>query len=307
MRKTKKGKSKFRIISLMIVVIAFAYIINLALNGESLVPSLKVAPDSAFSIPLDNLHSSNAILIQLDNNSILMQKNSRQKIYPASLTKIMTAIVAIEKLPDLQESIVLSNSMFPELYKSDASMAGFQPGEKVRAIDLLYGVMLPSGAESCIGLAEYIAGSEQSFVEMMNQKAMVLGLKNTHFTNTTGLHNYKHYTTVEDLSIILIYALQNNTFRDIFTASIYSTTPTNKNPGGITFVNTMFKNMESPLINDGKILGGKTGYTEEAGLCLASLAQKDGREYILVTAGSKGNHESEQYNIVDAYTVYNKL
>jgi D-alanyl-D-alanine carboxypeptidase (penicillin-binding protein 5/6) len=302
----------------MIVIIIFTYKSEIALNSQELlrkidgnnagsIPLLTTASDSAGFIPLDKLHSPNAILVQLGNNSILMQKNSRQKIYPASLTKLMTTIVAIEKLPNLQENIVLPNSMFQDLQKADASMAGFKTGEKVRTIDLLYGVMLPSGSECCIGLADHIAGSEQKFVEIMNQKAVLLGMSNTHFTNSTGLQDDNHYTTVKDLSILLSYALQNNTFRGIFTASRYSTAPTNKHPDGITFQNTMFKKIKSPVISGGNILGGKTGYTDEAGLCLASLAQKDGREYILVTAGAKGNHESEQYNIEDAYTVYNQL
>lgn len=203
--------------------------------------------------------------------------------------------------------INLPNSLFGELYKADASLAGFKPDERVHAIDLLYGVMLPSGAECCIGLVDHIAGSEQKFVQLMNQKAAELGMSNTHFTNSTGLQENNHYTTVKDLSILLSYALQDKTFRDIFTASHYSTAPTNKHRAGITFQNTMLKNQKSPLITGGKILGGKTGYTEEAGLCLASLAQKDGKEYIPVTAGAKGNHESEQYNIDDAFNVYNKI
>ena len=170
------------------------------------------------------------------------------------------------------QSELLPNSMFQKLFKADASMAGFKPDEKVRAIDLLYGVMLPSGAECCIGLADHIAGSEQKFVELMNLKAVALGMNNTHFTNSTGLQDDNHYTTVKDLSILLSYALQNTTFRDIFTASRYSITPTNKHPNGITFQNTMFKNITNPVVDGGKILGGKTEYTVEAGLCLASLA-----------------------------------
>lgn len=253
------------------------------------------------------LHSPNAILLRLDNHKVLMEKNSDQKIYPASLTKIMTAVVAIEQLNDLQENIQLPNSMFQELYKADASMAGFLPGEEVRAADLLYGVMLPSGAECCIGLAEHIAGSESGFVSLMNKKADSLKMNNTHFTNTTGLHDDNHYTTVKDLSVLLSYALKNKTFKEIFTSSRYSTAPTNKHPGGITFKSTMFKNLESPVFEGGSILGGKTGYTVKAGLCLASLAEKNGKEYILVTAGARGDHESEQYNIEDAYAVYSGL
>lgn len=267
----------------------------------------KIEADSARSISPYELNSHNGILIRLKDNAILMQKNSEEKIYPASLTKIMTAIIAIENLPNLKEEIRLTNSTFRGLYEADASMTGFQPGEKVRAIDLLYGIMLPSGAESCIGLAEQIGGSEQGFVKMMNQKGESLGMNNTYFENATGLHNQNHYTTVKDLAILLSYALQNDTFREIFTSSRYSTPPTNKHPDGITFYSTMFGELNNQNIIDGEILGGKTGYTKEAGLCLASLAKVGREEYIFISAGAKGDHHSEQYNITDALAVYNSM
>ena len=265
------------------------------------------ATDSRDMISADGLNSPNAILIRLEDNTILMRKNSEQRIYPASLTKIMTALVAIEELNDLDKEVELPDYIFKELYKADASMAGFVSGERVRAIDLLYGEMLPSGAECCTGLAIYISGSEQKFTELMNKKASELGMKDTHFTNSTGLQDEKHYTTVKDMAKLLSYALENDVFREIFTASRHSTQPTNKHPGGITFYSTMFKNIKDPGTEDGRILGGKTGYTAEAGLCLASLAHVGRQEYILVTAGAKGDHETEQYNIDDAYYVYNKL
>jgi D-alanyl-D-alanine carboxypeptidase (penicillin-binding protein 5/6) len=271
------------------------------------VPPSKIKPDSSVSISLDMLNSPNVILILLKDNTILMQKNSEEKIYPASLTKIMTAIVAIENLPDLKEEIKLTNSVFQGLYEADASMAGFQPGEQVRAIDLLYGVMLPSGAECCIGIADQIAGSEQNFVKIMNQKAADLGLDSTHFKNVTGLHNENHYTTVKDMAILLRYALQNDIFREIFTSFRHSTPPTNKHPEGITFYSTIFEELNNQHIINGKILGGKTGYTDDAGLCLASLAKVGRQEYILITAGAKGNHKTEQYNVTDALAVYNSL
>ena len=228
-------------------------------------------------------------------------------IFIVKPTDCQSALVAIEELIDLQKEVVLPETIFPELYKEDASMAGFVPGEKVRAIDLLYGELLPSGAECCTGLAIYISGSEQKFVELMNEKASELGLDDTHFANSTGLQDENHYTTVKDLAKLLSYALKNDVFRDIYTASRHSTQPTNKHPGGITFYSTMFKNIKNPGIESGRILGGKTGYTGEAGLCLASLARVGDKEYILVTAGARGDHETEQYNIKDAYYVYNKL
>lgn len=264
-------------------------------------------PDADVYIPFDRLNSPYAILIRLNDRLIIKEKNCEEVIYPASLTKIMTAVVAIENLPDLQKEIILTNAMFEGLYEANASMAGFQPGERVRAIDLLYGVLLPSGAESCRALANEAAGSEQDFVKIMNQKAAELGMDNTHFTNTIGLHHKSHYSTVKDLAILLSYALQNDTFREIFTSSRYSTPPTNIHPDGITFYSTLFKELETPQIAGGEILGGKTGYTDKAGLCLASLARVGGQEYILVTAGAKGDYHTEPYNIIDALIVYNSL
>ncbi len=263
--------------------------------------------ETPVSIDTENLHSPCAILVRLSDKAVLMRKQSDKKIYPASLTKMMTAVVAIENIPDSQQRIKLSPSIFEPLYKSDASMAGFQPGEKVRAVDLLYGALLPSGAECCIGLADNVSGSEQKFVEKMNRKAEQLGMRNTHFANSTGLQNESHYTTVKDLSLLLTYALQNRTFREIFTSSRHSTAATNKHSSGITFTSTLSQSLKDHTLPGGEILGGKTGYTDEAGLCLASLARVDGKEYILVTAGAKGDHKTEQYDIDDARAVYKKL
>jgi D-alanyl-D-alanine carboxypeptidase (penicillin-binding protein 5/6) len=141
----------------------------------------------------------------------------------------------------------------------------------------------------------------------MNQKAAELGMHDTHFTNATGLHDENHYTTVKDMAVLLSYALRNDEFREIFTSFRHTTKPTNKHPVGITFYSTMFENLKGTNITGGEVLGGKTGYTDEAGLCLASLAKTGGKEYILVTAGARGDHKSEQYNITDALAVYNSL
>ncbi len=129
----------------------------------------------------------------------------------------------------------------------------------------------------------------------------------THFVNTTGLHNENHYTTVEDMAILLNDALKNDAFRQIFTTSRYRTSPTNKHPQGITFNSTLFEKLPDPTIQGGEIIGGKTGYTAEAGLCLASLAVVENEEYILVTAGAEGDHTSEPFNIKDAVSVYNRI
>lgn len=255
----------------------------------------------------NDLHSQNAILINLNAQKILMEKHSEEIIFPASLTKIMTTLVAIENISDLQKRIFLPESMFSDLYAANASMAGFLPNEKVAAIDLLYGTMLPSGAEASIGLANEVAGSETAFVQLMNEKAKQLGMKNTHFTNATGLHHRDHYSTVKDISVLVEYALKNKTFRTIFTAERHSTSPSNLHPEGITFKSSMFRNIDSADLMNKEIIGGKTGYTEQAGLCLASIAEINGEEYLLITAGADGNHRTEQYNITDAMAVYKQL
>lgn len=314
-RKGKKGFGVciFTALLLLVVMTVFVYKSIVTPENPQVVEKkydngmTSVSSDLSVSISIDELNSPHAILIRRTDRVILMQKNSGDRIYPASLTKIMTVIVTIENLPDLQKEIPLTNSAFQGLSEADASMAGFQPDEQVRAIDLLYGALLPSGAESCVGLADYIAGSEKNFVRMMNQKAADLGMHNTHFTNATGLQNEKHYTTVRDLTILLSYALQNDTFRQIFTSSRHFVPPTNKHPDGITLYSTMFQELGNQNIVGGKILGGKTGYTDEAGLCLASLAQVGNQEYILISAGAKGDHHSQQYNITDAFAVYNSI
>lgn len=308
------------LLTLFLVICTIKLYAGIADKNENMIQSTYDSPlpvrtdDTATSCPsptaaltYEGLVSENAILICLDDHQILLDKNSEELIYPASLTKIMTAIVAIESLSDLDQPITLPEDIFPKLYKEDASLAGFLPGETVSATDLLYGVLLPSGAECCIGLADYIAGSEEAFVKLMNEKAESLNMKNTNFTNSTGLHDPDHYTCVADLAVLLEYSLKNDTFREIFTSKKHSTQASSFQPDGITFYSTMFKNMDCPEFSGGSVLGGKTGYTSEAGLCLASLAVKDKKEYILITANAKGSHDTEQYNITDALYAYNNL
>lgn len=258
------------------------------------------------------LYSPCAVLINRDTGEILMDMDGGERIYPASLTKIMTAIVAIEHTDDFTQRVTVEKNVFEDLCEKDASMAGFEPGEEVSLRDLLYGILLPSGAECCLTYARHIAGTEAAFVDLMNQKAEELGMCRTHFSNTTGLHEENHYTTAEDMAALLQYALSNETFREAFTSKTYDVEPTNIHPKGICLQSTLSKGieeikMEGKAMEAEMILGGKTGYTDEAGLCLASLAEISGQEYILVTAGAAGSHQTEPYNILDALEVYQRL
>ncbi|MGN0250431.1 MAG: D-alanyl-D-alanine carboxypeptidase family protein [Oliverpabstia sp.] len=259
------------------------------------------------TVDLSMINSKSAILLKLTDMSVIAEKDADTRIYPASMTKIMTAVIGLENLSDLNQLIPVDRETYDRLYLEGASLAGFTPGEQVKAIDMLYGVMLPSGAECCVGLADFLFGSETAFVEKMNEKAQSLGMTNTHFVTSTGLHDPEHYTTVRDLSILLQYALGNETFRSIYCAHEYTTSPTTSNPSGLHFLSTMFKKMQTSEVNGGQIEGGKTGYTGEAGQCLASLAKIHDTEYILVTAGAPGSPSTEPYHILDAQNVYNQL
>lgn len=259
-------------------------------------------------IKLNSLYSKYAVLLDADTGEMLAEKNSNEQIFPASMTKLMAALVAVERTDQWDVEVEIPQKIFARLYLEHASLAGFEPDEKVTPKDLLYGMLLPSGAECCTTYALWLAGEEETFVEWMNDKAEELGMDGTHFMNTTGLHDENHYSTVEDMAVLLYQCLQNETLRIALSTPSYQTTPTVQHPQGLTLESTLFQALESQMDeSDTDLLGGKTGYTSQAGLCLASFADISGREYILVTAGADGSHYTEPFHIEDALNVYNQL
>lgn len=302
----KSNKTKIIICAVIEVFVVLALVLMIGWNrgiGDWLYSLNKPVVKE---LDISGINSPYAVLMQAKGGKIMGESKSGERIYPASLTKMMTAIVAIEELSSLDTEITLTTEMFAGLYERDATQAGFQPDETVRASDLLYGVLLPSGAECCIALADHISGSEEAFVELMNKKAGKLGMENTHFRDTTGLHDPEHYSTVMDMAILLKYCMRNDDFREMIESARHSTPPTNIHPDGITYYSTMFKSLSDPAVTNGKILGGKTGFTNEAGLCLASYAEIGDREYIFVTAGAPGTI-GEPLHVQDAITIYNRL
>ena len=160
-----------------------------------------------------DIYSEAAIVKDVQNNKVLASKNAEERIYPASMTKILTLLIAVEELSDLEEKVQIPVDEVLAEYERGASMAGFQPGEKVSVKDLLYGLMLPSRAECCTALACRISGSEEAFAEKMNERAKELGMLNSHFVNASGLHEEEHYTTVTDIMILCRLAMSNSIFR----------------------------------------------------------------------------------------------
>ncbi len=249
----------------------------------SLLISFKV-----YALEID-LESENAVLYH--NDKLMYSQNENQKVQIASLTKIMTAIVALDNINNLDERITLTNSDFESLAEENLVTAGFKAGDTATYKDLIAGLLLPSGAE-CAKALERL--TTEGFIDKMNAKAEELGMENTHFTNTIGLDDQENYSTVSDVYKMFSYALKNDTFKELITSESYTTT------NGKTFYSTVANT------NNQYILGGKTGTTDGAGLCLASLANIDGEEFILVTTGAPYDGD-RRYNIEDASYVYNYL
>ena len=257
-------------------------------------------------ITLD-LYSNYAVLTRQQDGKILYQKHAQERMYPASLTKIMTVYLAIQHVEDLQRTVIVPSDIFHPLEEENASMAGFMPMEEVTIEDLLYGALLSSGADACVTLAEAISGSEEAFVELMNEEAKRIGMKDTHFENCTGLDHKNHYSTVMDIELLLQKALQNKTFTTIFYTKSYMTTPGTIHPDGLMVTSTMRHTMELHGLSDSHILGGKTGYTYGAGLCLASQGEVNGVQYIFISAGADGDAETKPFHILDAIKVYDAI
>ncbi len=230
------------------------------------------------------IKSEYGVLIDSDTGEIIYQKNATAKIYPASLTKILTLLVAVENITDFNDTFQMTSEIIDPHYKADASMAGFAPEERVSIRDLLYGAILPSGADATTALGIYVAGTEEKFAALMNKKIEELGITTAHFCNTSGLHDNNHYCTVTDMAIILKAAMENETCREILSTYQYTTAASPQNPEGLLLTSTMFSRMTGEEPEGATILGGKTGFTDQSGNCLATFGKNDaGRNFIMVT------------------------
>lgn len=238
----------------------------------------------------NDIESKYAILVCTDDESVISSKNSSVRMYPASMTKIMTLIVAVENIENFYDEYTMSYEVINPLVEQQATRTGLESGETVTILDLLYGIILPSGADACVSVALYVSGSEEAFVTLMNEKAEELGLDGTHFTNTSGLHDAEHYTTAYDMAVIMDCAMNNELCRKILSAEEYTTTSTVQHPEGLLLKSTMFERVSKDGIDGVDIVGGKTGYTVQSGHCLASLAVKNGKTYIAVIGGGTSRY-----------------
>ena len=232
---------------------------------------------------LDAITSEYAVIMDDTTGRIIDGKNSDQRMYPASMTKMLTAIVVIENMPDPNAPIEITWSMLAGLYEANASVVGYQIGDTPTMRDILYGIALPSGADACNAAAITVAGSVDAFVAMMNNKAQQLGMTNSHFCNTTGLHEDDHYTTAEDMAVLLRYCKNNEVFAEVFSTPQYYASPVSSHPYGITMDSTVFKSDYIYGIEIPGLVGGKTGFTYEAGKCLATWENVEDQTIVIIT------------------------
>lgn len=234
-------------------------------------------------------------IYDLTDKKVIYEVDSNKVASIASLTKIVTTITAIENISNLDEEVTITNKILNTV-RWDLAKAGLKAGDKVTYRDLLYASMLPSGADATNSLAILSSDSIENFVEKMNNFVKDLGLENTHFVNVTGLDEEDHYSTADDIRVILEYALKNETFREVFTTDDYTLS------NNLVVHSTMGKYAKTAYVDKTKVLGSKTGYTGDAGYCLAALTNVNSHEFIIVVL--KATNKNNQFNnIVDTLTL----
>ena len=278
--------------------------LNIMKEEEFPVYSFELAPDSV-TIYSEEVVSTNAILVDAGTDTIVASKGANERICPASMTKVLTVLVAAEQIKeaDLDNAFTMTTGITDYAYVNDCSSVGFLDGEKVTVRDLFYGTVLASGADAAVGLATYIAGSPEAFVDMMNEKLVQMGLSDSaHFTNCVGLYDEEHYCTVYDMAVMMKAAMENELCREFLSAHTYTTTSTAEHPDGIDISNWFLRRVEDKDTG-GEVLGAKTGYVVQSKNCAVSYGVfGEGAAYICVTAGSTSSWRC----IYDHVEIYNR-
>ena len=239
---------------------------------------------STISPPEEISQSTYSILIDETTGDIVSARNVYDRMYPASMTKIMTLLVAVENITDLDDVVYVSQEAADWSYKNDGSAVNWSVGEKLTVRDLLYGTILSSGADAVYDLAVYVAGDQDTFVQMMNDRVASLGLsETTHFTNAAGFYDDNHYTTPYDMAMIIKAAVENDLCREVMSAHTYNTPITEEHPEGILISNWFLRRIEDKD-SGGLVLCAKTGFVSQSGNCAASyMISNSGKPYVCVT------------------------
>lgn len=251
----------------------------------------------------ESIDSSYAILIDLQKDTILAEKASQTVISPASMTKIMTLLVAAENLRNLTDTVTITREMTDYCFINHCSVVGYMVDETPTVRELLYGTILPSGADAALALATYISGTQEAFVALMNARLEELGVSQTaHFTNCVGLYDEAHGCTVYDMALIMKAAMENDLCCEVLSTHIYKTAPTDLHPEGQNLSNLFLRRIEDHDTQQAvRAVGAKTGYVFQSGSCAASWGEDaKGNQYICVT----GDAASSWRAIYDHVAIY---
>lgn len=246
----------------------------------------------------EKIHSSNVGVYNIEDMSLIYGKNIDERISIASITKVMTAIVAVENVEDVYNSVKIDYNQISKWLYEELSIAGIYDGQELTYYDLIATMLIPSGADSAIFIASNSFKNYDEFINKMNEKASELGMNSTHFSNPVGYDDENNYSTIEDVAIMMNYALKNNTLKDILTMEKY-TTSDNK----LTVYSTLDSLATKYGVQIDKIIGGKTGTTQRAGRCLASFSDDEGVPLLVIVVGSP-LYSNMPYNLIDTEYLY---
>lgn len=251
--------------------------------------SLLTLPAAAVEDDLD-LYCTNAVLVDANYDEVLYEYNAHDKAYPASMTKVMTALLTLEALEAgtiTEDTMVTVSDYAARKDFPDESTANLKSGEQMSVHDLLYCLLLPSANDAAKALAEHLGGSIDNFAAMMNQRAAELGCTNTHFINPHGLHDPNHYTTAYDMALMFMEAMEHDLFLEIISTPSYTAAPTNISQERYFFnTNGLISNLYYSRHTYDKCIGGKTGSTDQAGRCLVAAAKDGDKLMVSVIMGS---------------------
>lgn len=239
-----------------------------------------------------------ALLYDLDSDTLVFAQDADARLYPASLTKVMTCLLTLEMQSDLDQIVTVTAAGLKGMEPGGSNVA-LQVDEQMTVRDLLYCLMVKSGNDAASVLAVHNSGSIEAFVEVMNQRAAELGCTGTHFMNPHGLHDDEHYTTARDVAKILREAMKYPLFEEIFTTKEYTVPATNLSEAReLKTTNYLIRSNGYPIVTDSRVLGGKTGNTSKAGRCLVTLSEKDGMRLISVILGAKATYGADGYSFI---------
>lgn len=255
--------------------------------------------------PMPEIHAGAWILMDMKTERVLFENNADEKVFPASTTKILTGIMALENL-DLSQTLTATEAAIAPITLEHSSM-GIYRGEELTVEQLLYGLLVHSANDAANVLAVAMGGSIEGFAVMMNEKAAELGAVNSHFVNPHGFHEEDHYTTARDLALIAKYAMQNEKFREIVMTTRYNIPPTNKykTERNLITTNNLISKLKTTANFYSYATGIKTGSTSQALNCLVASAKKDGNEFlsVLMKCPNQGTGETA-YSFADTKALF---